>query len=127
MTATEMKIAEMNRKANEEVEARRARGEFFGANFDAEVPFDVAEVYQPTTDRQVEVKITYDAQLVEALWGTDYSKHPDYQDMAPAIREWLNRNNAAYYSDEKPGFSVYRGAVEALDAGKRWVICENLS
>lgn len=57
--------------------------------------------------------------------GTLLTIDPD--EFQSVLCRWMNAVDAHYYAAEKEDFSVWKGVIEAQEAGKRRVVVEDLS
>ena len=64
---------------------------------------------------------------LDASYGDDWSKHPDYKTSGKDLMVWCEKNNSHYYAEPREDFFIFNAVREAIEAGKDTVVVEDLS
>lgn len=64
---------------------------------------------------------------LEDLFGNDWSKHPTYAETGEILRDWCEKNDAAYYAAPREDFSYVDAMDVAKTANKLIIVVEDLS
>tara|TARA_R110002096_G_scaffold181949_1_gene359675 strand:- start:63 stop:374 length:312 start_codon:yes stop_codon:yes gene_type:complete len=85
------------------------------------------EQYNRMWDTYDIYKVVSICDLVDHLFGTDWSKHPAYEETGCSIIRWCKENDAAYYSADRENFFIGAACDQAKTEGKSIVVVEDLS
>ena len=91
------------------------------------VKFEWSECYDRETDSYKYYKVVNICRLIDHLFGTDWSKHPVYEETGEAIMRWCEEHDAAYYSADRENFFIGAACDQAKAEGKSVVVVEDLS
>ena len=78
----------------------------------------------------IEVRVINICEWLDNVYGADsWYKHPDYsyEKSGKLMVAWLNEHGGHYYADERQSFFTWKACEEADEAGKPFVIVEDLS
>lgn len=85
------------------------------------------EQYNRETDSFDVFRAVNICDLIDHLFGTDWTKHPVYEETGRAIKRWCEEHDAAYYSADRENFFIGAACDQAKAEGKRVVVVEDLS
>jgi hypothetical protein len=74
------------------------------------------------------VEVVTLSQLSDALFPNKKSYEIDYvNELMPAVKEWVTKNQAYLYVDFEEDFSVFKGVRQATEKGLSVVVVDSLS
>lgn len=73
------------------------------------------------------VRVINICHLIDHLYGTDWSKHPPYEQRCEAVEAWCEKNGASFYMDDRENFFISRAVKQARDERRTIVVVEDLS
>ena len=74
-----------------------------------------------------EVKIVSQYDLDEAMYGSGWSNHPDWDQRCKDTQRWCADHSASYYAAPKEDFFLFIAIDTAKAEGNKIVVVDNLS
>lgn len=72
-------------------------------------------------------KVVNICDLLDILFGEDWTKHPSYEEQSKVIVQWCRDSGAHLYSRPKEDFFIHEAIEEARNQSKSVVVVEDLS
>lgn len=88
---------------------------------------DFAPADLPHAVAQNGVKTISAGHLVVAMYGPNYSDHPDWDQQIADFKEWSAKYNVGYYGRPREDFWVHEALEIAETEGREFMVLEDLS